>query len=372
MTSLLAIIPKRTISGGNIEISRFLEAASQNGAACTVEYFFPSNLSGTHAFFLFPYFLLRILYVILVTKPQLLLLTHYTNFYLALFPFRSAIVLFLQGPEWLFPSPFRCIQILSIAIHSFIFKYVDSFFVGSSYLLHEMQSTFPVAYQKHHASGTIIYYPVGDDSCMYSSSIVSREPSQPRDIDLILILRNGWLKNYPAYIQVLKCLLLRKNRRQPSVVIVNLSSYSLPLNISQSPMVRVVERMSQSELFSLFLRAKTYLSLSLYEGLGLPPLEAMSLGVVPIVLDNGGVHCYLNDFENLILPANCCHSSISNAITGLIDLPPPIISQLSAELAEKAQQYFSVSRATRKKAISSFFRGFQEKRLASHFFPADS
>lgn len=354
MTSLLAIVPKRTLSGGTIEISRLLHDASQNGITCTTEYFFPEHLTSTQALFLFPYLLLRIVYAILVARPQFLMLTHYTTFYLALFPFRSTVVLFLQGPEWLFPSPIRWIQVISIAFHSFIFRYVKYFIVGSSYLLHELQSVFPSIYKKHQSARTIVYYPVGDCSFVNHSKTAPLGPVRPRDIDLLCILRNGWLKNYPAYIKVLDHLSDFKSSHHFNVVVVNLSSYSLPSTITGSPTVTVVEKMPQSELFSLFLRTKIYLSLSLCEGLGLPPLEAMSFGAIPIVLENGGVSCYLSNFENLILPADCRTFSIVNLIIELISLTDPVMMRLSSDLAREAQHYFAVSRATRKDAITFF------------------
>jgi glycosyltransferase involved in cell wall biosynthesis len=57
------------------------------------------------------------------------------------------------------------------------------------------------------------------------------------------------------------------------------------------------------EMARIYARSKLFLMLSEHEGFGLPPLEAMGAGCIPICRDSGGVRAYVtDDLVDLLVP----------------------------------------------------------------------
>lgn len=52
------------------------------------------------------------------------------------------------------------------------------------------------------------------------------------------------------------------------------------------------------DMREIYSKSKIFIHLSDHEGFGLPPLEAMGSGCVPICRDSGGVRAYMNNFES--------------------------------------------------------------------------
>ena len=65
-------------------------------------------------------------------------------------------------------------------------------------------------------------------------------------------------------------------------------------------------RPSLEEMRALYQRGKCFVHLSEHEGFGLPPLEAMGAGCVPLCRDSGGVRAFMesDELSALLLPAS--------------------------------------------------------------------
>jgi glycosyltransferase involved in cell wall biosynthesis len=110
---------------------------------------------------------------------------------------------------------------------------------------------------------------------------------EDRPIDVVVVLRRGYHKRLDLYQG-----LLREARRE------GLKSAAIACDDDiASQVARLVDvcllRPSKEEMRSVYQRSKTFILLSETEGFGLPPLEAMGAGCVPICRDSGGVRCYM-------------------------------------------------------------------------------
>jgi len=118
-----------------------------------------------------------------------------------------------------------------------------------------------------------------------------------RPIDFVVVLRHGYHKRLDLYKQ-----LLRDTSRE------GLSAAAIACDDDIAcQAARLVDvcllRPSKEEMRSVYQRAKTFVLLSETEGFGLPPLEAMGAGCVPICRDSGGVRCYMTgSLANNLIP----------------------------------------------------------------------
>jgi glycosyltransferase involved in cell wall biosynthesis len=122
--------------------------------------------------------------------------------------------------------------------------------------------------------------------------------TQPRDLDFLMVLRKGGHKRLDLYMKFIA--LARATRK------VRLAVISPEDDIVASVRGQVDEahcRPGLDEMRALYLRAKCFVHLSDHEGFGLPPLEAMGAGCVPLCRDSGGVRAYMEPrLVELILP----------------------------------------------------------------------
>ena len=95
-------------------------------------------------------------------------------------------------------------------------------------------------------------------------------------------------------------------------------------------------RPTSAEMKDLFSRSKVFVLLSEREGFGLPPLEAMGTGCVPVCRDSGGVHCYMKDnlVDNLF-PLDAPMATLAKRILELVS-----DSDLLQALADEATRIF--------------------------------
>lgn len=84
-----------------------------------------------------------------------------------------------------------------------------------------------------------------------------------------------------------------------------------------SQRVKLMGRVSDVELRSLYLQAEALLYLSLYEGFGLPVLEAMAVGCLPIVSDRGALPTVVGE-SGVVIQIERPPSSVGQVIVNIL------------------------------------------------------
>lgn len=110
----------------------------------------------------------------------------------------------------------------------------------------------------------------------------------PRDIDIVMVLRKGAHKRLDLYLSFMG---LARGRNIKLAVV---SPDDEIIAAARAPSTLCLLRPSLPEMRSLYARSKCFLHLSDHEGFGLPPLEAMGAGCVPLCRDSGGVRAFMN------------------------------------------------------------------------------
>ena len=111
-----------------------------------------------------------------------------------------------------------------------------------------------------------------------------------RPFDLVVMLRHGEYKRPDLYFE-----LLRRARSEFGLRCIAITPDDDHAERARGMTEEVLLRPSRSEIRSAYLRAKVFVHLSEHEGFGLPPLEAMGAGCIPVCRDSGGVTCYMLD-----------------------------------------------------------------------------
>ena len=349
MSLLIAVLPKKKLSGGSLELTRLLDDLARRGIQTIFVYIFPNSLSKLHALLFFPIYYVSAIVSISRMRPSAILLSHYSTLFLAFIPFKANYFAFVQDLEWMFPSKSHVVQSLLKYFHCIAFSRLSFIVAGNRYLYEQLLKSFPSKSARLSNPGFLSIYPVGESSLRNQNpcSLGDCQPSSERNIEILLMLKNGWLKNASLYIRVLNHMLSQSTAIMPFVTIINLSSLKLPDAISSSHFIDVIDELSQADLFCLYRRTKLYLCLSLHEGFGLPPLEAMSFGAIPLVLQNGGCSCYLSDYPSLVLPRSSSEKNICDHIDILLGLTHDQRLALTSKLVSTANEYFSYARVER-------------------------
>jgi glycosyltransferase involved in cell wall biosynthesis len=212
-----------------------------------------------------------------------LLLTHYTTFPFAWLSFSLKRFCFNQDVEWMFvpPGPLRALlrrMILFTSRRSRVLT--TNRFISQQY---EKEEVIPFA----------------QASIWAQKSWRSTEHLQKRSIDIVMLLRNGRMKRLDLYLELLRE--IRENSSWTCALITPDSDIYAQI---EGLAKKVVLRPANEEIRKLYQDSKIFVLLSDTEGFGLPPLEAMGSGCVPLCRDSGGVQCYLQGplESNLIAP----------------------------------------------------------------------
>lgn len=112
-----------------------------------------------------------------------------------------------------------------------------------------------------------------------------------RDIDLVMVLRKGAHKRLDLYLQFIE----RMRQADPEKVLAVITPEDSIAAQVREQVQHCVVRPDQPTMAALFARSRVFLHLSEHEGFGLPPLEAMGAGCVPLCRDSGGVRAYMTD-----------------------------------------------------------------------------
>jgi glycosyltransferase involved in cell wall biosynthesis len=122
--------------------------------------------------------------------------------------------------------------------------------------------------------------------------------SLSRDIDFVMVLRKGNHKRLDLY---LRFIVLASDNGVSVAVITPEDEIAIQV---RSKVTEVHLRPNQSMMGALYARSSCFIHLSEHEGFGLPPLEAMGAGCIPLCRDSGGVRAFMLDgpVANLLLP----------------------------------------------------------------------
>jgi glycosyltransferase involved in cell wall biosynthesis len=354
MHRIVAIVPKLALTGGNLEVERLLRDLEELGTTVILLPVFPNKVNRFWGYFLAPYFYLRAAVSALLYQPNLLILTHYSTL-----PFGALqaclgmkVAVFIQAFEWLFPSSNIYIQRIMKAYHMAAYRQSQYLIFGNLYLKNNLPSITPGPLELTSHPGAILY-PVGS-----TSRDLSNLPNQSFAApvyEIGLILRNGWLKNQQAYYAVLAKLVSLGSVEPHRMSVINMLNSNTSSSKYSSIGVEVRAKMSHQDLCFWIANLKIFLCLSIHEGFGLPPLEAMALGAVPLVLSNGGCISYMSEFPELILHPNSSTQAIVEKISSILSWPDEYRLNKVDRLKASAQHYLDWASKARRAGAEAIF-----------------
>ena len=282
-----------------------------------------------------------------------LVLTHYTTLFFSLFLNRKIKKsVFIQCLEWKVISNNIIIQFLSKILHFICFARIDNFIYANKLLKEDFERDKIMNKLFFFKNNKSIIYPVGHRFKLNVNSNIKR------DIDILIILRNNWVKRHFLYIKTLSYL-IEKNKNNSSnynLRIINLSSEPIPKWIHKFKKVDISEEVSHIDLFSLYKRSKVLLYLSSYEGFGLPPLEAMSQGCIPIISENRGQYNYMDSNSDLILKKSCNPEEIICKLILILNEKKEINNIRKNILIKNANNYYNLAEKKREEEINNIVK----------------
>jgi glycosyltransferase involved in cell wall biosynthesis len=224
--------------------------------------------------------------------------SHYATFPLALCVPRDRRWFFVQDMEWRFVQNRAVAAVLKGII---LFSYKRGHLISAnSYLTSQM---------------ALLKLNVDAEVAIWADPRFHAPIQKARDIDLVMVLRKGDHKRLDLYLELLA--LVHAQNRPWKLAVITPESDIVP---QIKGMVDVcLLRPSIEQMQQLYARSRCFLHLSEHEGFGLPPLEAMGSGCVPICRDSGGIRAYMaGDLEALIAPKRLTMVQIIERVSELV------------------------------------------------------
>jgi glycosyltransferase involved in cell wall biosynthesis len=208
--------------------------------------------------------------------------THYSTLPLAFWVPSDKRIFLVQGVEWEFIR------------NKFISRILKKFILFF-YRRGQIVTTNRYLSTKMVESGLV----VAAESEIWADMSFYTESDVNRDIDIVMMLRGGDAKRLDMYCDFIKYNYARKNPR----IIAVITPDDFIADLVGDLVSECHTRLSIDDMKSLYARSRVFLMLSEHEGFGLPPLEAMGAGCVPICRDSGGVRAYMTgDLSDLVVP----------------------------------------------------------------------
>lgn len=210
--------------------------------------------------------------------------THFSTYPLALFIEKKQRWFFVQGLEWLF--------IKNLFISRALYYFIIQIYRGSSILTTNSYLTSML--EKNKIKNTL-EIPIW----AHEQFLATLLPKQERLIDFVMVLRRGHLKRLDLYVNFIQI-----NQKK-------LTSWKICVITPEDEIAELAKQLdceyhlrpSIEEMKKIYSRSRYFLHFSDHEGFGLPPLEAMGSGCVPICRDSGGIRAYMVEkLEKNILP----------------------------------------------------------------------
>jgi glycosyltransferase involved in cell wall biosynthesis len=209
--------------------------------------------------------------------------THYATLPLSLLVPRPQRWYFVQGLEWEF---LRRLPLGDQLLKRFmLFAYRRGVVISANEYLTEQLRLHGV--------------PVAGEAPIWADERYAVEPAKARDVDVVMMLRKGAPKRLDLYRLFISELL----RHSPRIKLAVITPEDEIAKALPKEVAACMVRPDLTEMAALYSRSRVFVFLSEHEGFGLPPLEAMGSGCVPICRDSGGVRSYMKGpLEALLVP----------------------------------------------------------------------
>jgi len=352
---VLIITPKNSLSGGNIECSRLIGYFTNAGCVAEITQLFKSSTSVFDSIFSILPAYIAVVRFAAYRKFDVVILTHYST--IALAPIVKLLgkrsIVFLQDFEWLFPSSNVYIQHIFLIYHFFCYLFIDYFLFGNSYLY----SSFPFKktfFSLLNSRAHSLVYPVGElpasEDNIAVSSVIEKPACSERHYDICFIMRKGWLKSSSFYVEVLDELNNICSHMSIRALCIDMGTGHSFKGLSNIE-IDLMPPLPQQHFFDHLLNCRIFLCLSSHEGFGLPALEAMAAGAIPVLLNNGGCKCYTGDLPQLVLPRSSTPLTVAYKIVHILSLSSDRLYELSANMQVSARSYYAEAAVARRFSI---------------------
>ncbi len=269
--------------------------------------------------------------------------THYSTLPFGWFTSRELRYCFLQDEEWLFVSN----SIFRAALRQFI--------LFSCRRCHVITSNAYIS-ERFRQEGIT---PVAEARIWAAPEFQSDPKHTERTIQLVMLLRHGAIKRLDLYLA-----LLAKAKQEGIVCAAITCEDDIAIQVSHLTDICTL-RPSNREMMSIYQQSKIFVLLSEREGFGLPPLEAMGSGCIPVCRDSGGVRSYMTGLlaDNLI-PLDAPLDSILDRLRALLST-----NERLQMLSTESQNIFSRGAAQcqyeRERALNLLAKGHPAREVHS-------
>lgn len=268
---------------------------------------------------------------------RIAILTHYSTFVLAALLPATCCWVYVQDLEWgFFPS--KILRRLARAAILGVFRR-SRVIAANEYLASELSKN---------GISCALTMPIWADA-LYGFS-AEPIPIQSRENDIVMMIRSGDRKRPDLYFDLIR-LLQRDGISRLRVRAIAMSSVIADEVRSKGIPCEVLP--SREEMHNIYCNSKIFVLLSEREGFGLPPLEAMGSGCVPICRDSGGIRQYLDGaLANLMLPLSASNEDIATRLETLLGTGSDL-DYFSAAVKERFHSGLRETDRLRKLALNS-------------------
>ncbi|MEO6276828.1 glycosyltransferase [Roseateles sp.] len=256
-------------------------------------------------------------------KLSTYIFTHYSTLPLALLVPKQNRIFFVQGIEWRFVKN----PVVSWLLKRLILASYRSgrIITANQFLTAQMQD-----------AGLT----VASEMPIWASSIFKMHAREHRDIDYAMVLRKGEVKRLDLYRDFLAQAFANKRNvcfiTPEDEVAAEFSKFT----------TNVLLRPSAEQMRDFYARSRCFIHLSDHEGFGLPPLEAMGAGCVPVCRDSGGIRAFLQaPLSSLIFPKSLPADQFFAEAEKLLN-----DAERLNQLSEEVRQAFDIGLASSLKA----------------------
>lgn len=310
------VLPTLKIAGGNLEVVRLAEELRGRGENVAIigmwgtqapircddipaSTLFDGPVKPSGALLSLPLIFLRFLKVQRFRSPRTkFIFTHYATYLLAPLVRRRRRWFFVQALEWYFvpPGPRRS------ALRSFI---------ASAYRKGRLLAANPFLRRSLEQRGLR----VEATADIWAAPFFDEEGGGGREYDVALMFRKGVPKRADWGTALLER--LRASRPLLRAVIISPDDEFAGM---AGPGDTFLLRPSREEIRDAYQRSRVFILFSDHEGFGLPPLEAMGCGCVPLCRDAGGVRAYMEpSLEANIIPLDASHEVMIGRLFEILD-----------------------------------------------------